>query len=407
MTDMSFSFGDVLRYGLIYLTDKRGAAPLILGILGICIAGYLIGGVNSSIIISKLKYKDDIRNHGSGNAGMTNMLRTYGKGAAAMTLAGDVLKSFIACFIGSIVLGQTGAFLAGFAAVIGHMWPVWFHFKGGKGVLSIAAVTLYCSPALFLVEITIFFIIVAIKKYISLGSVICALIYPILLSRFIGTSNFVIIPAAVIAFIIVWRHRSNIKRLYSGTESKIKLTKSEKGAPKWVLVTISLVLVAASALTIYFTLIRKTYAVTYGDCKLSSVQLRILFIDEKNKYFGDSEQNNDHDDEIMEKALARAKKIVVYRQTAKDAGFSISDTGSAAAKKHFENLQNLYGYKEGDTVETYCHRIYGNDVSESAAVELLTYETYADEYASETSSPPDINKASVDGKTVRAIKYNY
>ena len=109
----------------------------------------------------------------------------------------------------------------------------------------------------------------------------------------------------------------------------------------------------------------------------------------------------------MEKALSRAKKIIVYRQDAKNAGFSISNEGSKAAGSYFDDLKNLYGYKEGDTVETYCHRIYGADVSPSAVIELVTLEAYADEYAQFASSLPDVNKASVDDKTVRAIKYKY
>ena len=99
-----YSFSDILQYGLLYLTDQRGAAAIVFSVLGICIVGYLLGGINFSIIVSKVRYKDDIRKHGSGNAGLTNMLRTYGKGAAAATLIGDVLKTILPCFIGSIVL---------------------------------------------------------------------------------------------------------------------------------------------------------------------------------------------------------------------------------------------------------------------------------------------------------------
>ncbi len=371
-----YSFSDILQYGLLYLTDQRGAAAIVFSVLGICIVGYLLGGINFGIIVSKVRYKDDIRKHGSGNAGLTNMLRTYGKGAAAATLIGDVLKTILPCFIGSIVLGQTGAFFAGFAAVIGHMWPVWFNFKGGKGVLSLAAVTLYCCPPFFLVMITIFFIIVAATKFISLGSVICALLYPIVLSRFIGTQNLVIIPAAVIAFIIVFRHRSNIKRLYNKSENKIKL--SEKGIKPWILIVIGVLLTAASVLTIYFTYIKGSYVIKYKDSYITSIQYTVLYVDEKNKDPDASEKT------LIGAADVRGDRIAVLGKIAAEKGRSISAAGSESAKRYFEdNLTSLPGYLEGDTAETYCHRIYGVNVSPAVVTELIRRETFVNEYVSE------------------------
>lgn len=376
MIEMGYTFGDIIRYGLLYLNDKRGAAAFVLALLGICIAGYLLGGLNFGIIVSKVKYKDDVRDHGSGNAGLTNMLRTYGKGGAALTLIGDFSKSAVACLIGAIILGQTGAFLAGFASIIGHMWPVWFKFKGGKGVLSLAAVTLCCCPPLFLVLITVFFIIVASTKFISLGSVICSLLYPILLSRFIGTQNFVIIPAAVIAFIIVFRHRSNIKRLYNKTENKIKLSKSEKGVSPWILVLIGAALIAASVVTVYFTYIKGSYVIKYKDTGLSSTQYAVLYVDEKNKNAGAADKKATAD-----AACERGDRITVLGKIAAEKGYSISSAGSESAKKYFDdNLKDLPGYAEGDTAETYCHRVYGNNVSPSVVTELIRKEIYVNEY---------------------------
>ncbi len=380
-----YSFSDILQYGLLYLTDQRGAAAIVFSVLGICIVGYLLGGINFGIIVSKVRYRDDIRKHGSGNAGLTNMLRTYGKGAAAATLIGDVLKTILPCFIGSIVLGQTGAFFAGFAAVIGHMWPVWFNFKGGKGVLSLAAVTLYCCPPFFLVMITIFFIIVAATKFISLGSVICALLYPIVLSRFIGTQNFVIIPAAVIAFIIVFRHRSNIKRLYNKNENKIKL--SEKGIKPWILIVIGVLLTAASVVTVYFTYIKGTYVIKYKDAGVTSVQYGVICVDERFAYMKENGIDFDKKEDADKKAVmagadSRASRILVLGKIASERGFSISGAGSERAKNYFaDNLSALPGYKEGDTAETYCHRVYGNSVSPLAVTELIRREIYAEEYA--------------------------
>ena len=155
-----YALGDLLRYGILVLSNSRGTALLIISTVLLCIAGYLIGGINTSILYSRAKYKVDIRESGSGNAGLTNMLRTYGKGAAAVTLAGDILKTAVCCLLGAVVLGKTGAFFCGYAAVIGHIWPVWFKFRGGKGVLSLATVMLCCEPRAFLIGITIFFITV-------------------------------------------------------------------------------------------------------------------------------------------------------------------------------------------------------------------------------------------------------
>lgn len=149
------------------------------------IAGYLLGSLNGSLIIGKLFYNQDVRKHGSGNAGATNTLRTLGKTAAAGVLAVDILKGILACITGRLIIGDSdnlgyvGMYAAGFAAIIGHNWPVFFGFKGGKGVLTTFSVVMYISPLPALVCLGIFIIVVAITRYVSLGSMIAAVCWPV------------------------------------------------------------------------------------------------------------------------------------------------------------------------------------------------------------------------------------
>ncbi len=218
-------------------------SSLILACVGayaLCIiVPYFIGGLNFSIIVSKCIYHDDIRKYGSGNAGMTNMLRTYGKKAAALTLGGDFLKSFVGIMFGRFCFGLDGAYLAGLFVVLGHMFPIMYKFKGGKGVVATATMVLFLDWRLFLILFALFMLLVWATKYMSLGSVICSMLYPLMLSRistilpapFCGngrTSGFCVIISFIIAAIIVFMHRGNLKRIFNGTESKVSFKKKEK-----------------------------------------------------------------------------------------------------------------------------------------------------------------------------------
>ncbi len=190
---------------------------------------YLLGSLNFGVIWSALLYKDDVRAHGSGNAGSTNMLRNYGKKAAAMTLVGDMLKTAVSCFIGW-VLGPEyyGLYIAGLFCILGHMFPVFFKFKGGKGIACLAIMVLMTDWRVFLVLITIFLILVIGTRFVSLGSVIGAMLYPILLNRMNATVPFGWLMATIVAFLIVFMHRENIKRLFAGQENKISFGKKKK-----------------------------------------------------------------------------------------------------------------------------------------------------------------------------------
>ena len=409
----AFSLGDLLNYGYLYLAGKTGTAYFIIALILICAAGYLLGGINSAILVSKKMYGKDIRESGSGNAGLTNVLRTYGKKAAIITLVGDIGKTAISCLIGALALGQTGAFLAGLAATLGHMWPVWFGFKGGKGVLSLATVILICSPKVFLICFTVFFVIVAFSKYISLGSVVCALLMPIVLSRFIGMQNLVIIPMIIVCLIIVWKHRTNIKRLREGKENKVHLGKNGGFLPKWLLILISSLLAAGSILAIFLTF-RTEFAAEYNGERITSAYMRVMFINEKNAYFGDAEQNDEHDDEIMNAAADKITRMLILRDAASSEGKAITDAGRNAAINYFSDLGSLRGSRENDTAETYCHRIYGNDVSPNDVVRLTAALNFADEYAASVSEEKiksllDENAAAVkvSDKICKSIKERY
>ena len=208
----------------------------------ISVASYLLGSLNFAIIISGKQYRDDIRTHGSKNAGMTNMMRTYGKKAAGMTLLGDALKAVVSCLLGYAFIGQHGAYIAGLFCIVGHMFPIYYRFQGGKGVVTAAVTVLMCNPIVFLILFVIFVVIVAATKYISLASVMCMLLYPIVLDRIERSVLFhenppegaplYIIFAFMMTILVVLKHWENIKRLFHGQENKFSFKKSVKASDR-------------------------------------------------------------------------------------------------------------------------------------------------------------------------------
>lgn len=190
------------------------------------IAGYLLGSLNSSLIVGKF-YGVDVRQHGSGNAGTTNTLRTLGKKAALFVLLGDMVKGFVAYLAGYLIYGgQLGGMIAGTAAIIGHVWPVFFNFKGGKGVLTSLAVLLLIDWPIALGVLGVFIIILVLTKYVSLGSIIAAALFPIT-AVIIGREIEIVLLSAIIALLIIFKHQTNIKRLREGTESKFSFKKKK------------------------------------------------------------------------------------------------------------------------------------------------------------------------------------
>lgn len=229
-----FQSGFVGKYFFGHPEETSAIVLMVISAVVVMVAAYLLGSINFAIIISGKQYKQDIRQFGSKNAGMTNMMRTYGKKAAGFTLLGDALKAVVSCLIGYALLGHLGSYIAGLFCIVGHIFPVFYKFKGGKGVVTTAIAILMCDPFVFLVLIVLFVIIVAFTKYISLGSVICVMLYPILLDRFSklfsGASTPYAVFAIIIAILVVAKHWTNIKRLMQGKESKFSFKKSVKSS---------------------------------------------------------------------------------------------------------------------------------------------------------------------------------
>lgn len=229
---------DFFSKGLIFsqflkMNETNLLIITILCYLATILCAYFLGSLNFAIIISGKQYRQDIRNFGSKNAGMTNMMRTYGKKAAGLTLLGDALKAVVACLIGYALLGQMGAYIAGLFCIIGHMFPIYYRFKGGKGVVTAAITILMCNPFVFLILFVMFVIIVLFSKYISLGSVTCMLLYPLILNAIdsfmldIPVSPYVWCSVLMTALVVI-KHWENIKRLREGKESKFSFKKSVK-----------------------------------------------------------------------------------------------------------------------------------------------------------------------------------
>ena len=232
---------------------------LILRTVATIVIAYLIGSMNPAIIITRIKTGKDIRTMGSGNAGFTNVLRSVGTGPAVATIICDYLKGIIAVLIGWWIFSSLtvtndvapieyvkyGRYLAGMCVILGHTFPIYYGFKGGKGVVTANALMLVVDWRVFLMILATFLIIFLVTKIISLGSIACAALYPVytLLVTyfmdylpFLGTENelrfrFVLIStacAAAVGAMVIIMHKENIGRLLRGEEKRIKAKGSDK-----------------------------------------------------------------------------------------------------------------------------------------------------------------------------------
>jgi len=194
---------------------------LIFLYLLLIIASYFIGAIPTGVILAKAFAGRDIRQEGSGNIGATNVTRVLGKKVGALTLVGDLLKGFLPVWAGFAITGSINvACLMGLAAFLGHLFPIYLGFKGGKGVATALGVFLFLSPSVVLIEVVIFAAAVAIWKYVSLGSMLAAGTMPVLL-YLLSYPMPVVLLSILFAILIIIKHRSNIQRLLSGTESKV------------------------------------------------------------------------------------------------------------------------------------------------------------------------------------------
>ena len=188
------------------------------------LAAYLIGSLSFAVIISRVLGLADPRSYGSKNPGATNVLRSGNKPAALLTLAFDALKGYVPVLLVLLYgkpygLGETTAAFAGLAAFVGHVWPVFFRFQGGKGVATAAGALIAINPWLGLATLLSFAIIVAFSRYVSLASIVAAAFAPFYQALIWGLEPGLLAIAAM-SLILVWRHEANIKRLIAGTESK-------------------------------------------------------------------------------------------------------------------------------------------------------------------------------------------
>ncbi len=196
-----------------------------MNVLLFAIAAYLIGSVSFAIVVSRVFRLADPRSFGSGNPGATNVLRTGNKAAAALTLLGDCVKGWIPValavrFDEALGLGDTGIALVAFAAFAGHLWPVFFRFKGGKGVATALGVLLGLNPLLGLAALITWVVVAYAFRYSSLAALISALFAPFYYTLLFGVGP---IGLAVLAMgaLLIWRHRKNIGNLLAGKETRI------------------------------------------------------------------------------------------------------------------------------------------------------------------------------------------
>ena len=216
----------------------------------IAMVGYLIGSINLSIILSKLMGKGDIREQGSGNAGTTNTFRVLGKGPAISVLLFDMLKAVIAILLGKwlISLGnipeasqelarELAIMISAFAAILGHNYPIYYGFKGGKGIATSLGAILMIEWPIGVTCLIFGIVLILLSRMVSLGSIIAAILYPVLVLT-IGSALPIYsgIPylcfAILVCTLAIYRHKSNIERLLNGTENKLWKTKKEKAAEK-------------------------------------------------------------------------------------------------------------------------------------------------------------------------------
>lgn len=185
----------------------------------IAASAYLLGSLSFAIIICKLTLGKDIRSYGSGNAGLTNSYRTMGAGKTLLVLFGDIAKAAAALAIGGVLAGMMGKLVAGIFVILGHVFPVYFGFRGGKGVLVGATMLAFLDWRIFLVALVLFVAAVALTKWVSLGSMLGAISFPITMHIFYGDLRLTVV-AALMGAAIIFMHRSNVKRILSGTENK-------------------------------------------------------------------------------------------------------------------------------------------------------------------------------------------
>jgi len=225
----------VLDSAILSGLQAAGAGRTILLAAAVALASYLLGCFNGAVIVSKYILRNDVRNHGSGNAGLTNFYRVFGGPLTFLVILTDMLKAVFAVLFGawvsSALLGcgvPVGQYFAGLFCMLGHMFPVMFHFKGGKGVLSGGTIALMIDWRVALVVWGGFLLLSVLTRYVSLGSVYAGTAFPFA-TWFVFHSVIFTVLSGICGGLLVWQHRANIRRLCTGTESKFSFhRKSEE-----------------------------------------------------------------------------------------------------------------------------------------------------------------------------------
>jgi len=187
----------------------------------IAVIAYLLGSISFGMIVAKLAGGPNLREVGSKNTGATNVLRVMGVKIGFTVFVLDILKALVACIIGRVWMGLNGAMIAGLAVVLGHNWPCFFQFKGGKGVASTLAVMLMTFPVPAVICYVVAIVLIATTKYVSLGSITLAALFALLVIATNWANWLVIVWVLIIAGLLIWRHHANIGRLLKGTENKL------------------------------------------------------------------------------------------------------------------------------------------------------------------------------------------
>ncbi|NLL37964.1 MAG: glycerol-3-phosphate 1-O-acyltransferase PlsY [Clostridiales bacterium] len=203
---------------------------LIFSLAVTAVVSYFLGAINGAIIMSKLYYKKDIRDYGSGNAGLTNAYRVFGKKSVALVLLIDIAKAAISVLLGWLLLGRLGhpfigKLFAGFFVILGHVFPVYYGFKGGKGVLCSGILALMLDWRIGLLCWAVFIVILLITRYVSLGAIVSALAFPISIGLFGGGWYLEVVLSSMCAAILIVKHYQNIGRLIRGKERKFTIKK--------------------------------------------------------------------------------------------------------------------------------------------------------------------------------------
>ena len=196
--------------------------------IGVGIGSYLIGSVSPALIISNAVARKDIRNYGSGNAGTTNMVRTFGWQMGMGTFLLDIAKGVLCVLAGRYLAGSPGLLIAGICVVVGHNWPVYYGFKGGKGIATTMGVLFIITPAITGITLAAAVVIILVTRYVSVASIVGTISIAVV-SCFLEQDIYIKIATVVLAALAVFGHRANIKRLIHGEENKLSFgSKKEK-----------------------------------------------------------------------------------------------------------------------------------------------------------------------------------